>query len=358
MNRGLRSELSTLLGVAALATNLVKRRKAAGILAAAAVVLRLLPSAARRLDQAVVVITGGSRGLGLALADRLLSVGARVVLLARDHDELRRARNGFPLHIRHRIMTIPCDITDEPALHGAIAKVEAEWHRIDVLINNAGIITVGPFEHVERDDYESMLELSLYAVVSATKAVLPIFLRQRKGWIVNICSIGGKIGVPHMSAYNAGKFALAGLSQTMSADLAPRNIGVTTVYPGMMRVGSTIQARFKGDPEKEYAWFAMVPYLPLASIGAEAAAARIVDGLQNGDAEVQFPFAARAAVLGHAVFPETSNLVRRAVARLLPSGAARKEQTGAASSGWLERRRWYRKLLPSMEATRARWNQQ
>ena len=130
------------------------------------------------------------------------------------------------------------------------------------------------------------------------RAAIPHMRRHGGGRIVNISSIGGKIGVPHLAAYCAGKFALAGLSSALTPELARDNIVVTTVCPGLMRTGSPFNAWFKGRHRQEFAWFAIADSLPLLSANGRRAAAQIVDAMRHGDAELVITWAARAGGAG------------------------------------------------------------
>lgn len=334
-----------------------RRRDWAGGLLASAVALRLWPRRGRSLVRRVVVIAGGSRGLGLALADRALREGARVVLLARDIPELRRARDMLGPRASGNTRLFRCDVTSAVDIENVVARVWRAWHRIDVWINNASPLIVGPFAAQTHDDFDLMLRTNVHAIVDSTRALLPVFRRQRRGHIVNICSIGGRIGVPHMSSYCAGKFALAGLSQTLAAELAAERVTVTTVYPGVMRVGSTVQGRYKGDAEREYAWFTTTATLPGISVSAEKAAARVIEAIRHRDAEVAFPLVTSAASAGQLFFPELAATLRGLAARGFPAGNSRSPRPGAASRHWLESRLWFRPLRAVIQSERARWNQ-
>ncbi len=262
MNRGIRRELALLAGLASAGCWLTRRKKWARTLAAGAAALYFCPTVGYTFRNRAVVITGSSRGLGLALAEQFLREGARVALLARDPEELDRAQALLLQRVSGQVFTLSCDVTKPAEVKRAFEQIEGVFGRIDILVNNAGSIAIGPLETMERDDFEAILDLQVHAVVETTRTVLPIFRAHGGGRIANICSIGGKIAVPHMSTYCAAKFALAGLSAVMAAELAPQNVVVTTVFPGMMRVGSTGQAVIKGDHEKEYAWFALGAGIP------------------------------------------------------------------------------------------------
>jgi short-subunit dehydrogenase len=149
--------------------------------------------------------------------------------------------------------------------------------------------------------------------------VIPHMRRRGRGRIVNISSIGGKIAVPHLAAYCASKFALVGLSDSMRAELAREGIYVTTVAPGMMRTGSHVNAKFKGNHAAEFAWFSIGNAMPLVSIGAERAAAQILEACRRGRPEITLTLAARAGVIGSALFPSLTGHLMKLVNQVLPA---------------------------------------
>jgi NAD(P)-dependent dehydrogenase (short-subunit alcohol dehydrogenase family) len=264
-----------------------------------------------------VVIIGGSRGLGLVIARQLVAEGARLVLIARDPDELDRAR----LDLEEQggsVMVIPCDIRERREVDRAVEAAAAGHGGIDVLINDAGVIQVGPVAHMQLRDFEEAMATHFWGPLHAIFAALPHLGRSDAPRIVNISSIGGKLAVPHLLPYSASKFALAGLSDGLRAELARDGIRVTSVYPGLMRTGSTYHALFKGQHRREFAWFHMADSLPGLSTSAERAARHIVEACRHGDAELVITLPARLAVLANALAP---GLVARAMAltnQLLP----------------------------------------
>lgn len=265
----------------------------------------------------VVVITGGSRGLGLVIARQLAEEGARLCLLARDPEELARAKAQLPGSAE--AMTIPCDIRNEADVRAAIGKVLEKWTAVDVLINNAGVIQVGPLEHMRVEDFENAMATHFWGPLSLMMSAIPSMRRRGFGRIVNISSIGGRIAVPHMAPYCASKFALVGLSDSMRAELAQHGIRVTTVCPGLMRTGGPVNADMKGNHEAEYAWFAISSATPGLSTSAEHAARRIIDACRHGDAELTITLPAQLAVALNDAMP---SLVASAMAlanRLLPA---------------------------------------
>jgi NAD(P)-dependent dehydrogenase (short-subunit alcohol dehydrogenase family) len=269
------------------------------------------------LRNKVVLITGGSRGLGLVLAREAARQGAVVAICARDAAELARAREDLHRH-GARVFAIPCDLTDRAQVQDTVAAVERHFGRVDVLINNAGVIQVGPVETMTLADYEEAMATHYWAPLYATLAVLPGMRRRGGGRIVNISSIGGKVAVPHLVPYDASKFALVGLSEGLRAELARENIVVTTVCPGLMRTGSPRNAFFKGQHRAEYVWFTLGDALPIMSTSAESAARQILAACKRGDAEIVLTLPAKAAVAFHGLFPGLTADILGLVNRLLP----------------------------------------
>ena len=266
-----------------------------------------------------IVITGGSRGLGLVMARELADAGARLTLIARDAEELDRA----VADIRERqpfaeVVAAPGDVRRRYDVERAMAQARERFGRVDVLINNAGIIQVGPLDHMKLADYQDSLDTHFWGPLYGILAVLPYMREQGEGRIVNISSIGGRIAVPHLVPYSAGKFALAGLSDGLRYELAQHNILVTTVCPGLMRTGSPLNASFKGRHEEEFAWFAISDSLPLATIDATRAAHRILEACRRGDAELVITPQARLAILARTVAPELFASAMSLINQLLP----------------------------------------
>ena len=268
-------------------------------------------------DGRVVVVTGGSRGLGLVMARMFADEGAKVVVLARDLNELERARQDLEPR-RGDVVTIRCDIRRRADVRAAIDQVIDRWHAIDVLVNNAGVIQVGPFDHMDHEDFENAMATHFWGPLNLMLEVVPIMQHRMFGRIVNIASIGGKIAVPHLTPYSASKFALVGLSDGARAELERYGIRVTTVAPGLMRTGSPVNATFKGRHESEYAWFKVSSSIPGVTMSAERAARKILQAARYGDPDLTLTPQARVAAVANAVVP---GLVARAmmlVDRLLP----------------------------------------
>jgi short-subunit dehydrogenase len=285
-----------------------------------------------KLAGKVVVITGGSRGLGLAMARVFLRRGAKVAVLARDPEALDRARQLLAGH--GTVFVRPCDVRDETQVKHAIIDVRQELGEIDVLVNNAGTLTVGPMDTMTADEYREALNVFFWAPFYTTMAVLPMMRQRRSGRIINISSIGGKISVPHLLPYSVGKFALAGFSEGLRAELIKDNIYVTAVYPGLMRTGSPRNADFKGKYHAEYTWFVLADAAPGLSINADRAARQIVNACEYGKAELIITLPAKVAVKMHALFPGAASMFLAAVNRLLPDaqGADNAKKKGAQSA--------------------------
>ena len=277
---------------------------AAGALTIGAVLLSRGMRAARTFEfrDKSIVITG-ARGLALEMARQLGSEGARITIAARDEGELERARKDLSER-GVDVTAAVCDVGIRESAQQLVREVIGRTGRIDVLINNAGIIQVGPLEHMQRGDFEEAMAVHFWGPLHTMMAAIPEMKRHGGGRIVNISSIGGKIGVPHLTPYCASKFALTGLSESIRAEVAKDNIYVTTVCPGMMRTGSPFNAWFKGRHRDEFAWFVISDSIPGMAIHASRAAAQVIDACRYGDAELVITLPAKLAVMINGVMPE------------------------------------------------------
>jgi NAD(P)-dependent dehydrogenase (short-subunit alcohol dehydrogenase family) len=302
-----------------------------GILAAAAAYAFMPRDSNGTNRRKVVVITGGSRGLGLALAERFGRAGAKLVLAARNVEELSRARYTLlargAVQSPQDVLLIPADLTDAAQATMLIEHAISHFGRIDVLINNAGIIEVGPVEDQPIAAYRRAMATNFFAALHTTHAALPHLLSRkpsdRDASIVNIASIGGKFAVPHLLPYVASKFALVGFSEGLHAELRHKGVRVTTVCPGLMRTGGEAHADFTGQVKKEERWFKLAAKTPIVAASVTHAANRIYNAVAAGRAEItitpQAWLAARVAGLAPAT---TQYLASLANQLLLPAPAS------------------------------------
>jgi len=265
----------------------------------------------------VVLITGGSRGLGLLLAREFADHGARVAICARDQRQLDAAR----LDLERRgadVLAVPCDVGIRERIEHVVEEVTGRWGRIDILVNNASIIQVGPVETMTIEDFEAAMAVNFWGSVYASMAVLPQMRYRGDGRIVNITSIGSRVAIPHLLPYDCAKFAIRGFSEGLRAEVAADGVTVTTIVPGLMRTGSPVNAFFKGKRDLEFTWFSIGDATPLTAMSAERAARRIVRATRRGEAEVTLTWQAKVLGLVHDLLPGTTAGLLAAVDRALP----------------------------------------
>lgn len=296
-------------------------------------------AAARRMRRrdfrdASVVITGGSRGLGLELARLFAGEGARLSLVARDEAALERAVRELR-SLGFDAVAYPCDVSKRDQVEQTVREIVRERGGIDVLVNNAGVVQVAPVENLSQEDFQASLDVHAWGPLNMMREVAPHMKRQRGGRIVNISSIGGLVAIPHLLPYCVGKFALTALSDGMRAELAKDRIRVTTVAPGLMRTGSHLNAYFKGQNRREYAWFSISDAFPLFSTSSRKAARKIVEACRYGDPRLIVTLPAVLLHVSNALFPSLFSAGARLAARLLPGPVAREKnrlRTGRQSS--------------------------
>ncbi|QHT66151.1 SDR family oxidoreductase [Rhodocytophaga rosea] len=265
----------------------------------------------------VVLITGGSRGLGLVMARLLAKGGAKLAICARDIDELERARLELADY-GGEVLAIPCDVTYHSQVSQMVNDIRNHYGHLDVLINNAGVIQVGPMEAMTLQEYEEAMKTHFWAPLYTMLSVIPHMREKGEGRIVNISSVGGKVSLPHLVPYSASKFALVGLSEGMHAELKKDGIVVTTVCPGLTRTGSPRNVIVKGQHEKEYAWFDVVDSLPTNSMSAENTAAQILQACKRGDAELITTLSGKFISAFHGLFPGSTADLFALINRILP----------------------------------------
>ncbi len=269
-----------------------------------------------------VLITGGARGLGLLLAREFGRRGARLVVVSRTPSDIARAVDE--LRDRgHDVMGECVDVRDPRAVADLVHLVVGRTSRLDVLVNNAGVIQAAPFEDAQLEDFQESLDTHFWGPLYLTREALP-HLRAAPGGarILNISSIGGRIGVPHLAAYAAGKFALAGLSDTLRPELHAAGVRVTTATPGLMRTGSHVKILLRGRHEQEALWFGAGIITPFTSMAGERAARQLVDACVAGRAHVTPGVQFRIGEVAEVIAPGATAAVKAFVtSRLLPGPA-------------------------------------
>lgn len=290
-----------------------------------------------RLQGKNVLVTGGARGLGLELARLAVEKGANVAIVSRDADEVARAlvdlreRSGET----SRLHGETCDLRSSEAIVALIASLHRSFGKVDVLINNAGVIQVGPLGSMEFQDFEQAMRVHYFAPLQLMLALRADMRSRGGGRIANISSIGGIVAVPHLMPYCGSKFALRGLSLGMRAELARDGIRVSTIAPTLMRTGSPRNASFKGDNTKEYAWFAISDSLPGLSVSSRAAARRILRAIERGEAHVSLGWSAKLAALVSGVAPGLVARLLTAANAVLPKSVDPRERRGYESESAL-----------------------
>jgi short-subunit dehydrogenase len=281
-----------------------------------------------------VMISGASRGLGLELARGFADEGADLVLLARDRTKLEQSATELRRY-GVKVDALSLDVGERTQVRDGLHALLAAGRQIDVLVNNAGTIQVGPRENMHLEDYENAMRVHFWGPLYLMQELIPHMQARGAGRIVNIASIGGKVAVPHLLPYAASKFALVGLSQGMRAELIKDGIYVTTVSPGLMRTGSHLNADFKGQHKKEYALFAIANAVPVLSTTSDKAARQIIEACRYGDPELVITPQARALRLINSLFPNLMAESLAIVSRILPRTPGHQGDT--AKRGWESR---------------------
>ncbi len=282
------------------------------------------------LEGQVALITGSSRGLGLALAREFAQRGAHLVICARQTEPLENARQQLAA-LGTEVLAIPCDVSNQEQVQNMVRQTIDHFGQIDILVNNAGIITVGPQQTMTLSDYQDAMNIMFWGSVYTTLAVLPHMRARKSGHIVNITSIGGKVSVPHLLPYSCAKFASVGFSEGLHAELAKDDIHIITVVPGLMRTGSHINAFVKGKRQVEYTLFGLLATLPMTSMSAADAARQIVQAVRRGDTETILTIQAQLASRFHGLLPGLTTEIFGLVNRFLPRSGETQKASGRAS---------------------------
>jgi NAD(P)-dependent dehydrogenase (short-subunit alcohol dehydrogenase family) len=202
----------------------------------------------------VALVTGSSSGMGFATAIMLARAGIHTYASMRN---LKKSKTITELASTENLplQVVQLDVNDKKSVKEAITKIVTEKERIDVLVNNAGYGLFGSLEDISIEELKAQFETNFFGVIRVTQLVLPIMRKQKSGTIVNVSSVGGRIGLPVLSAYHSTKFALEGLSESMSYELEPFGIRVVIIEPGVIRtniMNSSIIAKKAQDPKSPY----------------------------------------------------------------------------------------------------------
>ena len=182
----------------------------------------------------LALITGGSSGIGLALADKLAKSGANICILARHQKKLEQACKkiqGFCTSPNQRVSFLSADVSDFNDLSAKLVPFIAENGNPDILINSAGVAHPEHFQDLSLDIFQWMMDVNYFGTVNTTKLVVPEMIKSKKGLIINISSMAGFLGVYGYTAYSASKYAVRGFTDVLRAELKPHNIQVSIVFP-------------------------------------------------------------------------------------------------------------------------------
>ena len=214
-------------------------------------------------------VTGSSRGLGRQLAEAVLAAGDRLVATARRPEQLADLKAKYG----EQMLALALDVTDAAAARSAIQQTIETFGRLDVLVNNAGYGNFAPIEDVADEDFRAQIETNFYGVVNVTRAALPWLRKQGSGHIIQISSIGGRLGSPGLSAYQSAKWAVEGFSEVLAKEVGPLGIKTTIVEPGGFRTDWAGSSMTIAELREEYK----------PTVGALAEYIRARTGKENGD---------------------------------------------------------------------------
>ncbi|MFI1258272.1 SDR family NAD(P)-dependent oxidoreductase [Streptomyces netropsis] len=254
------------------------------------------------------------------MARQLMARGATVTIAARDAAELADAESILSgTGPADRVRGAVCDVRDQAAVRDLFAEVAARHGSVDLVIANAGVIQVAPWESVGTQGFRDAMSTIFEGALHTAAEALPHLRRSRAGGrLALIGSVGGLVAVPHLLPYSCAKSAVATLAEGLRAEETARGVTVTAVHPGLMRTGSPLHARFAGAADRQFAWFSALAGAPLVSMDAERAAERIVSGIERRRPRIVLTPAARLAAAAHGLAPAATTRLLSVVARALP----------------------------------------
>ena len=260
----------------------------------------------RRLQDRIAVVTGAASGIGRATAVALARRGCHLALVTRrDREGLEETARQVQGLGRKATLHL-ADVSDRQRMQVLPEEVIAEHGHVHVLVNNAGVTVMAALEDHSLDDLDWIIGTNLWGVLHGTYFFLPFLRREDEGHIVNVSSIQGLLALPAQASYSATKFALRGFGEALRGELAPHRIGVTTVYPGLVRTRIVESSRVRGeDQESLRAWLA--PYIDKRTMAPERCARRIVEAIRRNRARVRITGAAHLADWSKRLFPTATD---------------------------------------------------
>jgi short-subunit dehydrogenase len=224
-------------------------------------------------------------------------------------------------------VSFPADISHANEPVPLVQRVIQHFGRLDILVNDAGMIQVAPLNSLTHEDFERAMNLMFWGPVNLTLAALAHMTERRSGRVVNITSIGGRVSVPHLLPYSCAKFAFVGFSSGLAAEVKGKGVHVLTVVPGLMRTGSYLNAKFGGDAKKEFTWFGLLGNMPGLTVAADTAAREILEALDKKEFNRTISFPAKVLVGAEALMPDTTRTIMSYVNAILPGAQYPTPQT-------------------------------
>jgi 3-oxoacyl-[acyl-carrier protein] reductase len=222
-----------------------------------------------KLDGRVALITGGSKGLGLAIATRMAASGADVALLARRADVLAEARAAVEITAKGRVLTVPCDVSKAGEVTEAFGQVLAGLGRVDIVVNNAGTSQTGPFPTITDEIWQADLDLKLFAAIRFARLAWPGMTERRWGRIINVLNIGAKAPRAGSAPTSVSRAAGLALTKILAGEGAPHNILVNSLHVGLIESDQWVRRHAAGGSNQSYEAFlnGMADAIPLGRVG-------------------------------------------------------------------------------------------
>jgi short-subunit dehydrogenase len=236
-----------------------------------------------KLEGRVAVVTGAATGIGRATALELARRGCDLALITRNNAAGLEATAAEVESIGRRATTHMADVTDRAAMAKLPEVIEGAHGKIHILVNNAGVTLMGDFQDQTFENMDWIVDINLWGVLNGTKLFLPALLRQEWGHICNISSLQGILPLTTQTTYTATKFAVRGFSEALRGELSPHNIGVSAVFPGLVKTEVVSSARTEGE-NQERAQKNLAKFVEKYALDADSCAKKIVDGIEKNRA--------------------------------------------------------------------------